>query len=231
LVVPTHKDLPDQYLDPDFHPDRRPRRRLGSSARAGLTVGVLAALFALASMLWSGHATPVPSTRLLPTTGGKTVAVPGYASESHKAGRGAEAGPPVTAPRVLASHLPRTVLAVGTSLPEAGRKPDLLARTSPGEVIISSRSPAELQISVSDTYGHAPHSWTTMHSGDNRTAYLLTEHYYGYCFTQNRSQGFAATRGCGRLVIHQYLDGARLLGQAPATTVFHFIQLSGGQTH
>jgi hypothetical protein len=102
------------------------------------------------------------------------------------------------------------VLAVVASLPSAGLAPHLLAFTPPGGVAIHSRSPVPVTVSVSAGHGRPIHYWRTLARGQSQGATLITGTSYGYCFAQVRGDGYAPTRACGRLVVHQTLYGVRL---------------------
>ena len=49
-------------------------------------------------------------------------------------------------------------------------------------------------------------------------------HRYGYCFSQAAGDGYAATRGCGSLIMRQILSGARPPDGAVATSYFYFLR-------
>ena len=113
------------------------------------------------------------------------------------------------APVGLIVHRPG-LLAVGTAPSSAGRAPDLVAYLSDGRIVIRSRSPLPVTVSVSDRHRQAVDYWTLQRRGQSRTQALISGRSYGYCFSQPSGQGYAATRGCGRLVVHRYLNGVRL---------------------
>jgi hypothetical protein len=224
--MPTHKDLPDAYFDdePEWRGPRevsherrhRPRRRRRKSllrARAPLVLVLILGLSGLGLLLTRTNDLSPASVHARAGARARGATRHG---KSRRRGAGARTSPPAgsrTAPPVtgLRSPLqPRKLLAIGTSLPGAGRPPQLLAFGQRGSVIVHSRSSMPMTVSVIDGYGSPIRYWQTLGPGQGHSTTLITGKAYGYCFSQKRGNGYAATRGCGTLVMHQYLNGVRL---------------------
>lgn len=206
--MPTHKELSNAHFD-DQSGWRGPRavsreshhrsRRRTNLVRASL-VALLALVLAGAAMLvirTSGK-TPAAARSSVAVPARKTVA--GRTRSPRRHGR-ADSQPTLQS---------GTALAIGTSLPGTGQAPGLSAFAGPEGVIVHSRSPMPLTVSVSTGYGSVMRRWQTLALGQHQDAALVTGESYGYCFTQSRGDGYAATRGCGTLVVHQDLNGVRV---------------------
>lgn len=202
--MPTHRELSNTHFD-DQNGWRGPRaggrgsRRRRNLVRASL-VGLLALVLAGAALLVS-------------RTSGKTPA--SVRSSVGAPARKTAAGRSRSSLRHARTHSqptlqPQTPLAIGTSLPGTGQAPGLSALTGPEGVIVHSRSPVPLAVSVSTGYGSVIRRWKTLTPGQRLDATLVTGKSYGYCFSQNRGDGYAATRGCGTLVVHQDLNGVQV---------------------
>lgn len=113
-------------------------------------------------------------------------------------------------------------LASGVSMPGPGASAELVAFAHPGGVTVWTRSPMPLDIAVSAGYGQPVGRWTTLVRGKLAGTVLVTGRRYGYCFSQAAGGGYAAARGCGTLVVHQYLNGAQLPDGAGITTLFDY---------
>jgi hypothetical protein len=116
------------------------------------------------------------------------------------------------------------VLARGLSLPGTGTSPLLIAVADHDEVTIKSRSPLPVVISVQPGYGQPLRHWRTLASGGTVVKVVATGKRYGYCFSQPAGEGYAATRACGALVMHEYFDGSRLPDGAAISERFHLVR-------
>jgi hypothetical protein len=146
------------------------------------------------------------------TSGNAPAAVrPSVAAPAHKTATGRTRSPR-RHPRADSQPTlqPQTPLAIGTSLPGTGQAPDLSALAGPEGVIVHTLSPMPLTVSVSTGYGNLIRRWQTLTPGQHHDATLVTGKSYGYCFSQSRGDGYAATRGCGTLVVHQDLNGVQV---------------------
>jgi hypothetical protein len=234
--MPTHKDL--FYPDLDDDPERREgqvfsdpghgrrRRKRHTRARA-LLAAVLVVVFAGLEVLLTrtdGRQGPGLSDQAL-----RASPVP---TRHHAAGRllGSEntrAAAQRTAPDALngpATLEHQKVLAIGYSVPRSGRAPHLLAFGHSGGVVIDSLSPMPVTVSVSAGHGRAIRYWRTLSPGRGQQATLITGTSYGYCFSQARGGGYAPTRGCGTLTVHQYLNGVRLPDGAAVPQAVTFVR-------
>jgi hypothetical protein len=126
-------------------------------------------------------------------------------------------------PTVAPHHAGTGLLAVGVSLPGTGLAPGLRVTTQSSAVIIQTRSPMLVLITSDSRYGQPLRKWTELARGDKASRIVITGARYGYCFSQARGDGYAATRACGTLTMHQTLMGARLPDGPPATSVFYFL--------
>jgi hypothetical protein len=116
------------------------------------------------------------------------------------------------------------LLALGTSLTSAGRPAELVALVTAGRVLIRSRSSRPVAVSVSTVSGQAPRYWTRLRPGEARAQSLISGRSYSYCFSQPSGDGYAASRGCGHLVVHRYLGAARLPDGGAVRTGFSFMR-------
>jgi hypothetical protein len=114
------------------------------------------------------------------------------------------------------------LLAVGTSAQSVGRASGLVAFLAAGRVVIRSRSSAPMTVSVRDGYGHPLMYWTRLTRGQGATQSLVSGRAYGFCFSQRSGGGYAASRGCGRIVVHRYFNGVRLPDGGAVKTGFRF---------
>lgn len=128
-----------------------------------------------------------------------------------------------SAPAEQIVHRPG-LLAVGTSLTASGRPSELAAFLSRGRVVIRSQSSLPIIVTVSAGAGHAPRYWTRLARGNGRAQLLISGRSYGYCFSQPAGDGYAASRGCGHLVVHRSLNGERLPDGGAVKTSFRFVR-------
>lgn len=203
--MPTHKDFPDSYFeDPEEWRHRRttPAPRVVRSRPA--------------QRLAPHAGSSGPPRKLAPALIVLVVAlVVGGPIRNDLLSRGG------TTPAVGGT------LAVGTPLPGGGRPPDLVATTSWGidsTVSIRSASPAPLSIYLSGGPGQPLKGWHTLYVGDSVSQSVITGHRYGYCFVQAAADGYAATRGCGSMSVHQTLNGVQLPDGAAGTALFTFVK-------
>jgi hypothetical protein len=234
--MPTHKDLP--YTDIDDDPDRRGgqvfsdpghgrrRRKRGTSARALLAAIFVVVVAALAVLLTrtgreqgpglSDQALRAPP---VPTRHHAAGRLPG--SQTTRPGHQRTARDALNGPARLERQ---KVLAVGYSVQASGRAPHLLAFGHAGGVVIDSLSPMPVTVSVSAGHGRAIRDWRTLALGQGQQATLITGTSYGYCFSQGRGRGYAPTRGCGTLIVHQSLNGVRLPDGAAVPEEVSFVR-------
>jgi hypothetical protein len=198
--MPTHKELPLWYLD------ERPKRRRRRIMRRGLAV-----------VLFGGFVAAAP----------RLTALTGPATSSSLPHTPVSSAPPVQA--VNTTTRPRTrsgaahhLFLRGTSLPGPGRTPRLLVFSDSGHLTVRSMSPMPVVVSVSDGYAHPMRYLMTLLRGQDRAQTVVTGRWYGYCFSQGAGAGYAATRGCASMNLHEYLNGARLPDGAAATRNFGF---------
>jgi hypothetical protein len=265
--VPTHKDLPDWYLDGrdgpngtrsrqadfvaefEFSPHRAPhrrgadrRRRKGTTALRLLLVLIVIMLAASAALLFA-IPTPQPPQEVGPGAGttrwagtpARLPARPHGAQKGHSARsqavrvktagahrpRVTTAGahrPPVT--QLVSRSRPHTfTLARGVAMPGSGHSPVLVAIATSGRIEVHSRSRAPVNISISDGYGRPMRHLATLRSGQALAQTIVTGRRYGFCFSQAAAAGFRATRACGGMVTHSYLNGAKLPDGAATSTI------------
>ena len=224
--MPTHRELPDSYLRV------RPPRKRPSAAWI-----VLALVCAVA--IGAGY---YGASDLLPAAQAPSDAVaPAPVKSAHRARRQhatrrrrrhiiakrhAPIGVAATEPLVPAGvphHAGTALLAVGVSLPGTGLAPRLRVTTESSEVIVQTRSSMPVLITSDSRYGQPLHTWTKLARGARVSRIVPTGVRYGYCFSQARGDGYAATRACGTLTMHETLMGARLPDGPPATSVFYFL--------
>jgi hypothetical protein len=98
----------------------------------------------------------------------------------------------------------------------------LIATVSHTTVRIRSRSPLPVVISANSGYRQSLRRWTALPLGGTAVRIVATGRRYGYCFSQAGGDGYAATRGCGTLVMHEYLNGTALPDGTAIADTFQF---------
>ena len=200
LAIPTHRELPDREL----RPSRRNRRSWHGLTWSHVPLLVLIVI-----------AVPVAGVLLHPgSTNTATIASGANATtQTHSApapSRGRSA--------------PRRMLARGVSAPSAGKAPKLLAVAHGTSIKISSHSPEPVSVSVSNGRGNPFHHWGTLRTGAFGSQGIVTERSYGYCFAQPAGAGYAATRACGTLIMHSYVNGVPTPGGEDVQLTISFVR-------
>jgi hypothetical protein len=205
--VPTHNELPDG----DWDQYRRPsRRHSGVSLRTGLLLLIVIIVGFVASDVISHTVGPAAQTHTLAASTPKPLT-----GDTVRQADGQNTS------RVPAAQPTRT-LATESRTSGAGRAPDLVVLGHGGSVDIVSDSPATVHVTVSDRYGHPLRPWTDFAPGHSVETGLVTGRRYGYCYSQRAASGYAATRACGSLTMHEYVNGARVPDGGTVQVTFTF---------
>ncbi len=227
--MPTHRELPDSYLRAQPPSKRHSAAWVVLAVVCALAIG---AGYYGASKLLPAAQTPTAAAAASPTKPAhRAPRRHGRRRRSHAvtAKRLAPtivATPAPLAPTSAPRHGGTGLLALGVSLPGTGLAPHLRVTTESSAVIVQTRSPVPVLITSDSRYGQPLREWTGLARGASAARIVLTGVRYGYCFAQARGDGYAATRACGTLTMHQTLMGARLPDGSPATSVFYFLASS-----
>lgn len=234
--MPTHKDLPDAYLNPARH--QRGRRFVRALLFALVIGGVIVGYYRVSrSQPSRNHAqlssapnnvrdrsTPdlparPPTTHVASSQPAAAVKAPPWVRTTPERLNPAR---PVPARPADSLKSDVRVLAVGVSESGGGSPPLLVALARSSSVTIRSRSGMPLEISVNAGYGRPMRRWITLARGGTMVRTVKTGTPYGYCFSQSAGDGYAATRACGVVTMHQYLNGTRLPDGPGALEQFDF---------
>jgi hypothetical protein len=77
-------------------------------------------------------------------------------------------------------------------------------------------------ISFNSGYGHPLRRWLALRVGETVERAVATGTRYGFCFSQPAGHGYAATRACGTLLVHQRLNGVTLPDGPAVAEFFRF---------